>query len=173
VLRYLFTILALCAPVSVIGAQWDDPALPMADSEKPLLQSVVPGVLGIGGLHKKVRVPSTDDLKKKLDLEYKQKLQDLKIAEIKRGSWLFLTGLLAAGCGFAMHFMTSYPVAQRFSEWVLCGGLATSAIGLILKKAAEYQNWIFLALVAAAAIGVLVRFKDWSFSHLFKKKAKK
>lgn len=166
---HVLSLIGLFAAFSSHAATWDDPALPMADEEKPVLQAIVPGVLGIGGIHKKVRIPSTEDLEKRLRYEYEKKIRDIQIAEIKRGSWMFLFGCLAAGIGFAMHFLTAYPILQRASEWVLAGGASFAGIGLVIKKASQYQNFIVLGLVVILSVFVLYKCRKWRLSHLIRK----
>lgn len=165
--------LAFCAALYLNGAEWHDPTLPQADPDKPVLQAVVPGVLGIGGLHKKVRIPSEADIAEQLKLEYELKIQAIAIAEIKRGSFIFLIGCIVAGLGVVLHFIVGYPALQRASEWVLAGGLCFAGIGLVVKKAAQYQNFIVLGLVVVLVSVILYKCRKWSISHLIKaKKAK-
>ena len=130
------------------------------------------GVLGVGGVHKKVRIPSTEDRIKRLEYEYKLKIQEIQIKEIKRGSFMFIVGCVAAGIGFILHFLTAYPIAQRASEWVLAGGLSFAGIGLVIKKAAQYQNFIALGLVVILVVFILYKCRKWSLSHVIKGKGK-
>jgi hypothetical protein len=154
-----------------MSTEWSNQQYPLADPVKPVWQWSgwpPPGNMWLGGKCKKVRIPTIQDQQAQLKIDYEKKLQDMRIAEINRGSWLFLIGSISAGIGFAMHFITAYPIAQRLSEWVFCGGLITAGIGLFIKKASEYQNWIALAIVAALLGFILYKCKNWSISHIFK-----
>lgn len=170
--KHLFSL--ICVPclvyVGSFAAEWENPKYPLADSSKPVFQSIIPGVLGVGGVHKKVRIPSTEDRIKRLEYEYKLKIQEIQIQEIKRGSFMFMVGCIAAGIGFILHFLTAYPIAQRASEWVLAGGLSFAGIGLVIKKAAQYQNFIALGLVVILVMFVLYKCRKWSLSHIIKGK---
>ena len=164
-----YLIAFIIVTLTAMGAEWNDPALPMADIEKPVYQWAgwpPPGNMWIGGKCTKVRIPTPADLKEQLKYEYAAKVQEIRLKEIKRGSWLFILGLIAAGAGFALHFMTAYPMAQRLSEWVLSGGIILSGTGLFIKKTAEYQNFIVLGMAVILAGFLLYKCKDWSISHL-------
>lgn len=169
----LIALLLWVVAFSSFAAEWHDPALPMADAEKPVYQWTgwpPPGNMWLGGKCSKVRIPSAEDYKLMIGYEYEKRIQDIEIAEIKRGSWLFLVGCVMAGIGVALHFFTAYPIAQRLAEWVLAGGVILAATGLFIKKASEYQNLIVLAFSVILVGIVLYRFRGWSISHIIKRK---
>jgi len=176
-MKYLLFSLLLLTTVG-LSAEWNDPALPLADTDKPVYQWTgcpPPGNMWLGGKCYTVRIPTTADLKQQLAYEYELKLQAIRLAEIKRGSWLFMLGLMVAGVGAVAHFATSIPQLQRLSEWLIVGGFATSGLGLLIKKASEYQNFIILGLLLAGVAYVLYSKRKWSVSHLgrwFKKDSK-
>jgi hypothetical protein len=166
-----YIIILLCIITGGYSAEWNDQTLPMAKPDKPVYQWTgwpPPGNMWLGGGCHKVRIPTTEDLKKQLEYEYELKLQAIRLAEINRGSWLFMIGLVAAGIGCACHFITAYPVLQRLSEWIIAGGLACSVLGLVIKKAAEYQNLLVLGAVVLGACWFLYSKREWSVSHLGK-----
>jgi hypothetical protein len=157
------------------SAEWNNQKYPLADEKKAVYQWKgwpPPGNMWFGGKCYKVRIPEPEDIEKQMELEYEKQLQEMRLKEIRRGSALFMIGCIVAACGFAMHFMTAYKLAQKLSEWVLSGGLVMAGTGLVVKKAAEYQNFIVLGLIGAFAAFLLYKGKDWSISHLFKRKEK-
>lgn len=163
-MKYIIALLVVASVFATDGIdQWYNKELPMAKESKALYQ------IPVWPIVKQVRVPSIHELKEQLDYEYQRKIQEIQIKEIKRGSMWFRVGLWLAGIGFALHFLTAYPVAQRMSEWVLCGGLGVSAMGLIIKKVSEYQNFVLLGVLGCVVVLVLYKCKDWSLSHLIKK----
>lgn len=146
-----------------------------ADPEKPLWQWVgwpPPGNMWFGGKCHKVQLDlkSAEGLQ---ELALKKAKDELQLKEMQKGSWLMMIGLIVAASGVAFHFITAYPVLQRLSEYVLVFGGCLTGAGLVLKKVSQFQNWLFFGLVILAIGGILYKCRNWSVSHLLKKKTKR
>lgn len=165
--RPLLAVLFVLLSISALA----EAPLPPADPDKPLYQWTgwpPPGNMWLLGKCRKVAVDvkSAEELQ---DLAVKKAKQEMQLTEMQRGSWLMMIGMIVAAAGVACHFLTAYPILQRLSEYVLVFGGCLTAAGLVLKKIAQFQNWLFFGLVAIAVAAVLYKCRNWSVSHLVNK----
>jgi hypothetical protein len=99
--------------------------------------------------------------------------------EIQRGANMMWWGMWAAiGCA-VLHgiIKSSYPLLKpvaKFLEWGIVGSVLAIIVGMLYKNVVEYEK--IIALVISLALGgfLLIRYKDWSISHLkiFNRKSK-
>lgn len=176
-MKHLLLVFVLTA--TCLSAEWDDPALPMADVEKPVYQWTgwpPPGNMWIGGKCSKVRIPSVEDMEKKLKYEYELRLQNENIKQIKRADNLMLYGLIGIIVCAVAHGFSSLPMLKRVAEYGIVGGVVSVLGGIgykFLIKNEVALEWIFgitLGIFLIYKILTHEKVRDWSISHIFRKK---
>ena len=168
----LFLLCMLFSLTISAQEEWTDKALPLGDASKPLYQKAWGGTViawPVGDINR-VRITSVDELKEQLEYDYQRKINEIKISEIKTGSRFFWIGIIITIASVVAHCITSLPQVQRICEWCMIGGGGCSVSGLMIKKVAEYQDWIAwgIGFIILGAIAYKVR--GFSISHKFTKK---
>ena len=163
------------------AAKWDNPSLPMADADKPVYQWKgwpPPGNMWIGGKCNKVRIPSTEDMKKKLQYEFELRMQEESLKQVKRADNLMLFGLIGAIVCIVIHGCSSLPQLKRIAEYGIVGSVVSVIGGIGYKFLIKHEvalEWAFgISVLCGVAYWLLSHknVRDWSISHIFKGKEK-
>ena len=86
------------------------------------------------------------------------------------GMWISIACVVGHGV-----IKASYPLLKpvsRILEWGILGGVVTIIGGMLYKNVMEYEKIILLVVCVCGAGGLLYWKRDWSASHLFKRKPK-
>ena len=102
-------------------------------------------------------------------------VDQIRAVELQRGADMMWWGMwVAIACAF-LHGMikSSFPALKPFSkflEWGIVGGVLAIVGGMLYKNIVEYEKIILLGVSVCGVGGLLYWKRDWSASHLFKKK---
>ena len=176
------TLLLTCLLTTVgLCAEWNDPTLPQASPSKPVYQWTgwpPPGSMWLGGKCYKVRIPSTDDLKKQLEYEFMLRQQEERLAQVRVANRLILWGFLfALGCA-VFHGANSVEVVKNLLSYGIGGGILAVVGGVGYKWFIANEvalGWICgIAAFTGVSLWILShkRIRDWSVSRLIKGKKK-
>ena len=173
-----YIILILVATIAT-GAEWNDPALPMAKPGKPVYQWTgwpPPGNMWLGGKCTKVRIPSTADLKKQMEYEFAVRQQEERLKQVRVANRLILWGFLFAVACAVFHGSNSVEFVKNLLSYGIGGGILSVVGGVGYKWFIANEvalGWICgIAAFTGVSLWVLShkRIRDWSVSRLFKGK---
>jgi len=101
--------------------------------------------------------------------------EQIQAAEMQRGADMMWFGMwVAIGCAVVHGLIkSSYPALKPFSkilEWGIVGAVLAIVGGMLYKNIVEYEKIIILVIAVMGGGILLYRNREWSISHLFKRK---
>jgi len=160
---------------SIFGAEWDNPEYGQADPDKPVYQKAGWWKFSI---ERKVRIPSEDDIRKRLEYEFQLAQQKETMKQIRLANRMILWGFLFAVACAVAHGANSLEWLKNLFSYGIGGGVLSVIGGVGYKWFMHNEaaiEWLFgITLFVGVSIWILShkRVRDWSASSIIARKLK-